>query len=404
MEHIKHMEHSKHSIPKGNSKRVAVIVTEYSFNSHADVILGRLLGEFDYKPRIEVAAIYTDQVPAGDMSREKAAVSGVPIYATIEETLKMAHVNGGLDGIILIGEHGDYPEDERGRKWYPRRRFLEEVLQVLDRIQVKLPIFSDKHLSYDIDHTVWMYNELRERDLPFMGGSSIPHAPHVPVMDPIHLADAVEWLVVSFSSQTEAYGYHALDVLQSLAEKRVGSARGVSSILALQGEEVWQAMDRKEWPEDLLLKAMALFNKNDSVDDLVSTDLRDMNDPNELNELNELVDSTHPRFSSEKTVLFIVHYVNGTKGYVIQQHNWIDRWGFSFRKSTGELDAAICHSDLDRPFTHFETLTRIIEDFIITGVEPFPMERTFLSSGLINYGMESLYQRKRLETAELIIK
>ncbi|BBH24233.1 hypothetical protein Back11_55780 [Paenibacillus baekrokdamisoli] len=364
--------------PGQNSKRVAVIVTEYTFNSHADVILGRLLGDFEYTPRIEVAAIYTDQVPENDMSRERAASRGVPIYLTIEETLTSAHADGGLDGIIIIGEHGDYPEDQYGRKWYPRRRFFEEVLRVLDNLnETTIPIFSDKHLAYNIDDTVWMYNELLKRDHPFMGGSSIPHAPHVPALDPTDIADASEWLVVSFSSQTEKYGFHALEVLQSLAERRQGSNLGVQSILALQGNEVWEAMARNEWPEDLMMSAQALFNK---------------------------ADSTHPKHSSEKTVLFIVNYVNGTRGYVIQQNNWIDRWGFSIRSNSGDIHSAICLSDLERPFGHFETLTRMIEDFINTRVEPFPKKRTFLTSGMINYAMESLYERKRMETAELIFK
>ncbi|GGD47836.1 hypothetical protein [Paenibacillus nasutitermitis] len=118
------------------------------------------------------------------MSRERAASRGVPIYATIEETLTRAYTDGGLDGVIIIGEHGDYPEDQYGRKWYPRRRFFEEVLRVLDSLkETTIPIFSDKHFTYNIEDTVWMYNEILKRNHPFMGGSSIPHAPQMPALD-----------------------------------------------------------------------------------------------------------------------------------------------------------------------------------------------------------------------------
>ncbi|MFK7691673.1 hypothetical protein [Paenibacillus sp. HJGM_3] len=366
----------KHPIPKGTGKRVAAIVTEYRFNSHADVILGRLLGDFDYLPQVEVVSIYTDQVPDNDMSRAEAERCGIPIYATIEEALKKPIEGGGLDGVILIGEHGDYPEDERRRKQYPRRRLLEETLSVLDELNVRIPIFSDKHLSYNIEDTVWMYGQLKSRGIPFMGGSSIPHAPHVPKLQPKQFEEAKEILVVSFSTAIEAYGYHALEVLQSVAEKRSGGETGVQEVYALEGEQVWKAMDRGEWPEELMMNALALFDRNGQP---------------------------HPCESGDSPVLFIVEYKDGTKGYVIQQNRLSEQWAFAVRNEQGEIASAICDSEKGRPFGHFETLTRLVEQFMMTGTPSFPMERVYMSSGLTNYAMESLYLKRRLETPELLI-
>lgn len=366
----------KHPIPKGNAKRVAVIVTEYRFNSHADVILGRLLGDLDYRPQVEVVSLYTDQVPENDMSREEAARTGVPIYSTIEETLQVPYANGGLDGVVIIGEHGDYPDDERGRKQYPRRRLLEETLAVFDQLSLRIPIFSDKHFSYQIEDTVWMYEQIKSRGIPFMGGSSIPHTPHVPAYDSKLLESAEELLVVSFSTAIEAYGYHALEVLQSLAERRSGGETGIRAIRALQGPAVWEAMDSQVWPEDLMLSALVGVRSDESA---------------------------HPRESDDLTVLFIVDYMDGTRGYVIQQSHLADDWRYAVRGSGGEIVSALCASDKERPFAHFETLTHMIENFIITGIEPFPVERLLYSSGMINYAMESLYLNQQLETPELRI-
>ena len=80
---------------------------------------------------------------------------------------------------MIIGEHGVYPVHSNGQKKYPRRRFLEETLNVLDEINVRVPIFSDKHLSWNIEDALRMYNALNDRSIPFMGGSSIPHVPLV---------------------------------------------------------------------------------------------------------------------------------------------------------------------------------------------------------------------------------
>ncbi|MDF2670680.1 MAG: hypothetical protein K0R67_2986, partial [Paenibacillus sp.] len=165
--------------------KVAAIVTEYRYNSHADVIVGRLLGDFHYHPRIEVVSIYTDQVPSDDMSREASIRCGIPICTTIGEAVRAAHSRGPVDGVILIGEHGDYPKNAKGQILYPRRRFLEETIAALDELGLAVPIFSDKHIAYNYDDALWMYNEMKARGIPFMGGSSIPLADLVPAIDPL---------------------------------------------------------------------------------------------------------------------------------------------------------------------------------------------------------------------------
>jgi hypothetical protein len=369
------MEFEKNPIPKGQGKRVAAVITEYRFNSHADVILGRLLGDLGYKPQVEVVSIYTDQVPANDMSRAEAARCGVPIYSTIEETIKRPHTEGGLDGVIIIGEHGEYEEDERRRKHYPRRRLLGETLKALDDLNLRIPIFSDKHFAHDIEDTMWMYNELKRRNLPFMGGSSIPHNPHVPSFDVRLIQEAKDLLVISYSTAVEAYGYHALELLQSLAEQRRGGETGVRAVTAIEGDQVWEAMDRSEWPEDLMLNALRRFGKTDVP---------------------------HPRQSQDPPVLFQVEYEGGLRGYVFQQNTLCNQWAFAFRNGEEEIVSAVSACDTARPWGHFERLTRMIEEFIVTGVPPFPMERLLFSSGLTNYAMESLYVGKRLETPELM--
>ncbi|WP_240041392.1 RidA family protein [Paenibacillus ginsengarvi] len=360
----------------GKRKRVAAIVTEYRFNAHADVILGRLLGDFDYAPQLEVVSIYTDQVPDNDMSRDMAARRGVPICGTIAEAIKLAHAEGGIDGVLIIGEHGDYPTNEKGQKMYPRCRLLRETLEALDELNVRVPIFSDKHLSYDLNEAKWMYNQLKRRAIPFLGGSSIPHTPPVPAYDPAQLETAREWLVVSFSTSIEAYGYHGLEVLQSLAERRSGGETGVSAVWALRGADVWAAMDRGEWPEALLKSALSVYPD---------------------------VPAVHPRERDNDPVLFAAEYADGSRGYVIQFKDLVDQWGYAFR-SDGGVTAARCDSEKKRPFGHFERLTRMIEAFVISGQPPFPMERVLMSTGLIGYGMEALYAHGRVDTPLLDIR
>jgi len=357
--------------------KVAAIVTEYRYNSHAEVILGRLLGNMDYQPQVEVVSIYTDQVPANDMSRAAAANRGIPIYPTIRETIRAEHCEGLIDGVVIIGEHGDYPMNELEQMMYPRRRFLEETLAAMDELGLAVPIFSDKHLAYDYDDALWMFSQMKERDIPFLGGSSIPHCNHVPSFDKRSLRTAREILVIS-SGGLEGYGIHAMEVLQSLAEQREGGESGVRSIRLLRGTggEAWAAMDRGEWPEDLLLQALKAI-------------------PGVIDE--------HPRLSEPEPALFIVDYIDGVRGYIIQFKRLTEYWGFAFRHGQGQITAALCESDLERPFAHFERLTQMIEAFIISGKEPFPAERILLTTGMICHAMISLYSGTKMNTPRLAI-
>lgn len=364
-----------------NSKtkpKVAVIVTEYRFNSHADVILGRLLGDLGYVPSVEVVSIYTDQVPANDMSREAAARCGIRICSTIGEAVKAEHGGGPVDGVILIGEHGDYPTNEKGQMLYPRRRFLEETIAALDELGLVVPIFSDKHLAYDLEDALWMYHAMKSRDIPFLGGSSIPHTDPVPAYDQRLLQFAREFLVVSFSDGFESYGFHGADVLQSLAEQRSGGESGIVSVQVITGEgAAWAAMDRGEWPKNLLFEALATYP------DLPTAPLRELEpDP----------------------ILVTVEYADGPRGYMIQFKRLVEQWAYAFRDGEGRIIAARCDSDNDRPFAHFERLTRMIETMITTRKPPFPMERTLLSTGIIYYAVESLYSGRKLDTPELRIQ
>src|SRR5713226_9036542 len=102
-----------------DTKTVACIITEYRENSHADVIVGKILEGYDQKggpkPALEVKSMFTDQVPAGDMSRALAQKYDVKIFDTIEQAITFGSGAVAVDGVLLIGEHGQYPSNVKGQ-------------------------------------------------------------------------------------------------------------------------------------------------------------------------------------------------------------------------------------------------------------------------------------------------
>src|SRR5207247_1256024 len=100
---------------------VAAVVTEYRRNSHADVIVGKILEGFDQDegagPALRLAALYTDQVPKTDLSRDLARKHGFRIAGSIEEAITLGTGKVAVAGVLSIGEHGNYPYTKDTRQY-----------------------------------------------------------------------------------------------------------------------------------------------------------------------------------------------------------------------------------------------------------------------------------------------
>ena len=74
--------------------RVAAILTEFTYRSHAHVILENFLRPYYFNgqltdPGMDVVSLYVDQTPEDrDLSRQVSKEFGIPIFSTIAEALR----------------------------------------------------------------------------------------------------------------------------------------------------------------------------------------------------------------------------------------------------------------------------------------------------------------------------
>jgi len=115
--------------------------------------------------------MHTDQLHGRDIGSELAQKHNVGIYRSIRGALTLVPPSTGhwptaddwrdgelaVDGVLIVGEHGDYPYNERDRRLYPRRHMFEQVCAVLTTSGRSVPVFSDKHLAYNWEDALWMY-------------------------------------------------------------------------------------------------------------------------------------------------------------------------------------------------------------------------------------------------------
>lgn len=368
--------------------RIAAIVTEYRENSHADVIVTKFLEgckalDLDYQPRVEIASLYLDQTPPNDMGQELADRHKVPVFPTIEGALTLGGTALAVDGVLLIGEHGRYPYNEVGQHMYPRRRFFEETAAVFRRSGRSVPVFNDKHLGYAWEDAKWMVDTARELKIPLMAGSSVPLAWRKPELQLRQGVRINEALAVGYGG-TEAYGFHALEGLQCMVERRKGGETGVRSVQCLSGDAVWEAADQERWSWSLLRAALACSE-------------------------NPQVASASPAEIRKRTLepdAFLVEYADGLQAAVLMLYGLAEEFLFAGRLADQEKAAAtLFWLQEGKPFAHFARLCQAIETMFLAGKPAYPAERTLLTTGVLDRAMHSRFRKgEKLPTPELAIR
>jgi hypothetical protein len=370
--------------PARDKLPVAGICTVYRKNSHADVILGKILEGYDQKggagPDLRLASLYLDQTPANEIGRELARKHGVPIVSSIEEALTLGGDKLAVRGVLNIGEHGDYPETpDTKQRMYPRRRFFDEVAAVFRKCQQVVPLFNDKHLAYNWADAQHMYDTARAMHIPLMAGSSVPVGWRVPPLRLPRECRIEEALAVGYGG-LESYGFHALEGLQCMVERRRGGERGVASVRAVAGDAIWEAERQGLWSRSLLEAALARQPK--------------------------LKPGKHEDSLKPSATFFLIEYRDGLRATMAMATGPATEFTFA-AKLPGESQPVSTWFQLENgaPYGHFGYLLRAVEHMIHTGQPAYPVERTLLTTGILDAALHSLAEgQKRRDTPHLEIR
>ena len=365
------------------SKNVAAIVTVYHHNSHADVIVSRLLktdtldGKGKESP-LKLVSLYVDQRPANDLSRNFAAAYGFRLCDTIEEALTLGRDGLAVDGVLLIAEHGDYPKSATGNTQYPKRRFWGEVLKVFRSAGQVVPVFIDKHLADNWADAKFIYDTAQELKVPLMAGSSLPTTWRKPPADVRRGAQLREIVAITYHT-TDGYGFHALEFVQAMAEQRRGGETGIKAAQSFAGEDVWRAFEEERFDTNLFGAAWQRLSQP-----------REPGRP-----LRETV--PHPR-------LFRIEYGDGLRAHLLELNGAAGEWSAAWRYADGAIESSLFWTQEGRPGMHFTWLLNGIEQMILTGKPAWNVERTLLTSGALDALLISLHEKsRRVETPYLML-
>ena len=361
-------------------KKIAAVITEYWLGSHADVVVGKYLEGYNQDdrppyPRSKIVSMFTEHVPARDMSRERAKKYKVPIFRTVRDALTLGGDRLAVDGVLLIGEHGDYPVNEKAQTLYPRFDMFLKITDVFRESQRSVPVFNDKHLSFDWRQARRMVEISRELRFPMLAGSSVPVAQRIPAVDAPFGVRQKHAVAISYSG-LDIYGFHVLEALQCMTERRRGGETGVRAVQCLQNQACWDFIANNGWVSALFEQALTRSNTRKSGT---------------------------PRQLVKEPAVFIVDYSDGLRAAAFLMTGLVEDFTIAIDlEGQAAPFTTLMNLQNNRPHHHFGTLVKNIEEMFETGRPPYPVERTMLTSGILDFGLESRFRGYiKLDTPQL---
>ena len=378
-------------------KRLAIVTTVYRYLSHGQHMGDRFLVGYPYagawqRPNIKVVSLYVDQKPDGDLSGDRAREFGFTVYPTIAEALRAGGAKLAVDAVLIIGEHGNYPRNEKGQILYPRYEFFQQCAKVFEEDGRSVPVFNDKHLSYSFEKAKSMVETSGRLHFPLLGGSSIPVTWRLPSIE-LPQGCEIESALMVGEGGSDAMDFHALEGLQCMVERRRGGESGVNAVQLLEGDAVWKALDDGRVAKDLLTAALS---RSDTPLGLTVADGRTQN----------LAESGEMRKLVGKAAAYLIEYRDGLKAAMLMLDGAIRDFNFAVRlKGSPQIWSTQFLLTPEPNVTYSACLMHKAREMFESGVAPYPIERTLLVSGVLESCLTSKVQdHSRLETPHLTVK
>jgi hypothetical protein len=382
--------------PAQARKKIALLATVVFEKSHAQHFIDRFALGYAWggqwrQPQVDLVSLYVDQFPANDLARGRSKRYKIPIHKSIAEALTLGTGKLAVDGVVIIGEHGDYPENELGQTLYPRYEFFKEAVKVFEASGRAAPVFNDKHLSTGWSQCAEMVADAKRLGFPFLAGSSLPVTRRLPAIDLPWGTPLSESVCVGYGG-VEKYDFHGLETAQCMSERRRGGEAGVRSVMALRGEKMWAHAAGQKQTRRLLLSALS----------------RSHTLPVKEGYPGEALSFEWARQTFPDAYAYFIEHRDGFRTTLfmlgVRDFNYA-----GLNAETGEITS--CQMFLPMPGSSattadfFNPLVHHIEDMVISNRSPYPVERTLLTSGVLIAAVTSLHRNgASVDTPELDVR
>lgn len=374
--------------------RLAIVTTIYRYLSHGQHMGDRFLVGYPHegawhKPNIQVVSLYVDQHPEGDLSEARAKEFGFQVYPSIAEALRCGGDKLAVDAVLIIGEHGNYPRNEKGQVLYPRFEFFDQCVKVFEKDGRTVPVFNDKHLSFSFEKAKAMVDASRRLKFPMLAGSSLPVTWRLPAID-LPMNCRIEEALMVGNGGSDPMDFHALEAMQCMVERRRRGETGVKAVQMIEGDDVWKAADQGRYSKDLLVSALS---RSDTPMGLTVDDGRTQ----------DLAGSGALQKLVKNPAAYFIEYRDGLKATLLMLNGAVRDFNFAARvQGMKEIQSTQFFLPPEPNVTYSACLMHKVASMFETGVAPYPVERTLLTSGMLEACLTSKAGgHARLETPQL---
>ena len=107
---------------------------------------------------------------------------------------------------------------------------------------------------------------------------------------------------------------------------------------------------------------------------------------------------------AQDAVFYLIEYRDGAKATIAMGTGFSHEFACAVSIRGREKPFAVTYLLQDAPFGHFEHLLRAVEHMLHAGKAAWPVERTLLTTGILDAALHSLADKnRRLETPQLEI-
>jgi hypothetical protein len=436
------------SRPSGTPLRLAIIGSTYHYGSDLQTIADRFLVGYPHEgdwhiPNVQVVSMYVEpkprvgQVPTGgqrtqedrrvqedrrapvaqsaqrplpfggreaapapapedgsgpwtDLSERRSKEFGFRLCPNIPAALRCNGDRIAVDAVLAVVEQGDYPRNDKGQILYPRYEFFEQCAQVFEEEGRAVPYFNSESLSFSFREAQTMVATSERLKFPMLAGSSLPVTWRLPDID-IPIGARIEEAVMVGEDDFDGMDFDALEAMQSMLERRAGGETGVKAVQLLEGDDVWAAGDSGRWSKELLSSALS---RSDAPLGLTVLD----GQPQDM-----AASGVLPQLAKNPAA-YCIEYNDGTRATLLMLNGADQDFTFSARVVDHGLIATQFFRSLAPHVAYSACLAAKIEQMFTTGIAPYPVRRTLLTSGILEACLTSKARlNQRIETPQLAV-
>ena len=282
-----------------------------------------------------------------------------------------------------------YPSNDRGQILLPRYDFFQQCAQVFESEKHAVPYFNHKQLSFSFSEAQSMVKTSERLKFPLMAGSSMPVTWRLPDVDIPFGAHVLEAVMVGVGGIDDA-DFDALEAMQCMLERRKGGETGVKAVQLLEGDDVWAAVKAGRWSEDLLSSALS---RSDTPLGLTVLDGRNQD---------LVANGALPQLVKDPAA-YCIEYTDGTRATLLMLNGAVRDFNISARLSNQDLISTQFFNPPAPNETYSACLAAKIEQMYETRRTPYPVQRTLLTTGLLEACLNSRHHlNQRLETPHLM--